>query len=100
MALFEASVARAVHRPLSLRWLYPTVSLATDVVLVNCAFALAYWLRYQLQLGGAVHYFIPFTFWLRFELLISAIMPLSFAVAGIYRQKLGMEWLGEVFALA
>jgi exopolysaccharide biosynthesis polyprenyl glycosylphosphotransferase len=100
MALFEASVASAVHRPLSLRWLYPTVSLATDVVLVNCAFALAYWLRYHLHLGGAVLYFIPFTFWVRFELLISAIMPLSFAVAGIYRQKLGIEWLGEVFALA
>lgn len=102
MALYEASVARAVHRPLSLRWVYPTVSLVTDMVLVNCAFAIAYWLRYQMHLGGSVEsrYLVAFTFWLRFELLLSVVMPLSFAAAGIYRQRLGLEWLGEVFALA
>src|SRR5262249_15854678 len=102
MALYEASVARAVHRPLSLRWVYPTVSLVTDVVLVNCAFAIAYWLRYQAHLGGSVEsqYLAAFTFWLRFELLLSGGMGVSLGVGGMWRQGLGLEWLGEVFALA
>jgi exopolysaccharide biosynthesis polyprenyl glycosylphosphotransferase len=102
MALAEASVPRVARRSLALRWACPSVSLALDVALVNLSFALAYWLRYTYHLGGPVppSFTVSYQRWAQFEILISALMPASFVLAGVYRQRLGLEWLGEVFAVA
>ena len=102
MALAEASVPRVARRSLTLRWVFPSVCLALDVALVNLAFAIAYWLRYRYHLGGPVPptFNVTYQRWAQFEILISALMPASFVLAGIYRQRLGLEWLGEVFAVA
>src|SRR5438067_5215959 len=102
MALAEASVPRLARRSLALCWAFPAVSLALDVALVNLSFALAYWLRYRYHLGGPVPptFNVTYQRWAQFEILISALMPASFVLAGIYRQRLGLEWLGEVFAVA
>lgn len=101
MALLEATVpTRVARRPLALRWVFPTLSFTIDLILVNLAFAIAYWLRYLMHLGGHVRVNVPYDFWLRFELLITVLMAASFALSGLYRQRLGLEWLGEVFAIA
>ena len=102
MALAEASVPRVARRSLALRWVFPAVSLALDVALINLAFASAYWLRYKYHLGGPVppSYNVSYQSWAQFEILLSALMPASFVLAGVYRQRLGVEWLGEVFAVA
>ena len=104
MAYLEASAsqARVARRPAALRWVFPSVSLAIDLILVNLAFALSYWLRYEYGLGGTGARFIhvPFEMWLRFELLLTVLVPAALAIHGLYRQRLGLEWLGEMFSIA
>jgi exopolysaccharide biosynthesis polyprenyl glycosylphosphotransferase len=137
MAFLEASVprTRAQRKPLALPWLFPTVSFALDVILINLAFATAYWLRYVVKLGGpikklplpttsqhivpyhchgkaafcathpplpvhAIILNVPYQQWAPFELLITGIMVPLLLLSGIYRRRLGLEWLGQVFAVA
>jgi len=132
MALVEASVprTRALPKPLALRWVLPTVSFVVDLILINLAFATAYWLRYDLKLGGpikklifpaapyhchgtarfcsthpplpvkAVILNVPYHDWAPFELLITFVMVPLLLLSGIYRRRLGLEWLGQVFAIA
>ena len=101
MALLEASAPRAARRSLALRWVFPAVSFAVDLILINLAFAVAYWLRYKFGIGGHVlgQNNVRYEYWLHFEILLTVLMAASFALAGTYRQRLGMEWLGEVFAV-
>src|SRR5207248_4198872 len=84
MALAEVSVPRVARRSLALRWVFPAVSLALDVALINLAFASAYWLRYKYHLGGPVppSYNVSYQSWAQFEILLSALMPASFVLAG------------------
>lgn len=102
MALVEATVPRVARRTLALRWVFPTVSFAIDVALVNLAFLLAYWLRYDVKLGGGIHHWFRTDLrqWWQFELLIAVLIPASCVLAGVYRRRLGWGWLGEVFAVA
>ncbi len=132
MAFIEASVlrARAQRRPLALPWLFPTVSFALDVVLINLAFAVSYWLRYIVKLGGPIKkvvvplapyhchgtpksclthpslpvqeyiFNVPYQRWVPFEALITLVLVPLLLLSGIYRRRLGLEWLGQVFAVA
>jgi len=132
MALVEASVprARAVRQSATLRWVFPTVSFALDVILVNLAFAAAYWLRYIVKLGGPIKtgayhplrlpchntaawcsthpplpvqtviYNVPYHDWAPFEALITLVMVPLLLLSGVYRRRLGLEWLGQVFVVA
>src|SRR5436305_11925157 len=89
MALAEASVPRVARRSLALRWVFPAVSLALDVALINLAFASAYWLRYKYHLGGPVppSYNVSYQSWAQFEILLRALMPASFVLAGAYPHR-------------
>lgn len=103
MALLEATVPHVTRRPLALRWVFPTVSFAIDLILINAAFAAAYWLRYKLGIiWGPVHgrNNVPYSFWLHFQLLLNCLMAATFILGGLYRRRLGLEWLGEIFAIA
>jgi len=93
---------RAGQRPAAFRWVFPAISLGVDIVAVNLAFVLSYWLRYVAKLGGTGLGFFPLSYhaWLPFEVLVSVLLPLSFALAGVYRQRLSMEWLDEIFVVA
>jgi exopolysaccharide biosynthesis polyprenyl glycosylphosphotransferase len=101
MALLEASAPRVARRSLALRWVFPAVSFVVDLILINLAFAVAYVLRYKFGIGGHVlgQNNVRYEYWLHFEILLTVLMAASFALAGTYRQRLGMEWLGEVFAV-
>ncbi len=101
MALLEASVPRVARRPLALRWVFPTVSFAVDIALVNLAFYLAYWLRYEYRLGGSRGFiYVHYEQWLKFEGLLTVLMAAAFALEGVYRQRLGVEWVGQAFRIA
>src|SRR5579875_649448 len=105
MALIEVSVpsARAARQPVALRWVFPTLSFAIDVILINLAFASAYWLRYDARLGGSItrpQFNVPYHEWVPFELLITLVLIPLLLLSGIYRRRLGLEWLGQVFAVA
>lgn len=64
--------------------------IAGDLLLVNVAFILAYWMRYILGLGGEVEerFYMAFGDYLPVQALIIAVLMTSFGLAGLYRSPL------------
>jgi exopolysaccharide biosynthesis polyprenyl glycosylphosphotransferase len=73
----------------------------TDVVLVNLAFAAAYWVRYDLQWFRAVDpaYDAPFRAYIPFALVLTVLLMISYKLGGVYDQPRSASWLDEVYAL-
>jgi len=81
-----------------------SVSLAlalTDVVLINLAFATAYWVRYDLQWFRAVDpaNYAPFQAYIPFALVLTILLVISYKLGGVYDQPRSASWLDEVYAL-
>lgn len=79
-------------------------SLATalmDIVLINLAFAAAYWVRYDLQWFRAVDpvYDAPFRVYVPFALVLTVLLMITYKLGGVYDQPRGASWLDEVYAL-
>jgi exopolysaccharide biosynthesis polyprenyl glycosylphosphotransferase len=72
-----------------------------DVLLINVAFILAYWVRYELQLFRAVDmaYHAPFQRYVPFALVLTALLLTIYRVEGVYRQKRGISWFDESYAI-
>jgi len=79
------------------RWLTQTLRAGTDAALVLLAFALAYWLRYRLELGGDVlpGFSQPFDFFLGKALLLVVISVIIFHLRGLYRLPRWTSFLDE-----
>jgi exopolysaccharide biosynthesis polyprenyl glycosylphosphotransferase len=80
------------------------VSLAlalTDVVLINLAFAAAYWLRYDLQWFRAVDpaYDAPYSTYVPFALVLTALLLIIYKLGGVYDQRRGASWFDEFYAI-
>jgi len=77
-----------------------TMALA-DVVLINLAFAAAYWVRYELQWFRAVDpaYYAPFRAYIPFALALTVLLMIAYKLGGVYDQPRGASWLDEVYAL-
>jgi exopolysaccharide biosynthesis polyprenyl glycosylphosphotransferase len=82
------------------RWVSLIMALA-DVVLINLAFAAAYWVRYDLQWFRAVDpaYDASFRAYIPFALVLTALLMIAYRLGGVYHQPRSASWLDEVYAL-
>lgn len=78
-----------------------TVWILVDVFLINIAFVLAYWVRYDLQLFKAVDpaYDVPYQVYLPFVGLFTLLLILTYRQQGVYRLRHQISWFDEFFAI-
>jgi exopolysaccharide biosynthesis polyprenyl glycosylphosphotransferase len=101
-----------VHYPYERNWFvdfvlrvrpswWPYLLMASDSILILVAFALAYWVRYQLQWFVAVDpvFQTRFATYTPFAIALVAVLFASFHFSGVYRQRRGRGWLEEVYAI-
>ncbi len=83
-------------------WLATAVALVTDVVLINVAFALAYYTRYELRLlrEVAAENYLPFSAYPLQEISITAILLIVFALEGLYDRRRPLSWFEDVYTIA
>lgn len=74
------------------------LTVALDAVLLNLAFALAYELRYQLQLFLPVEaqFFAPFKRYIPLAVLLTIVSLIAYSIGGLYRQRRSRRWLDEI----
>ncbi len=74
---------------------------AGDVVLINAAFLLAYWARYDLQLFRAVDPAFNVSYWvyLPFVALFTLLLILVYRQQGVYRPRRYISWFDEFYAI-
>jgi exopolysaccharide biosynthesis polyprenyl glycosylphosphotransferase len=72
-----------------------------DVLLINVAFAISYWLRYGLQWFAAVDeaYFVPYRAFIPISLALTVLLLGIYKLSGVYNQPRGASWFDEVFRL-
>lgn len=73
----------------------------SDAILINVAFAIAYWVRYDLQWLRAVDpaFLVPYTVFIPFALILTALLLLIYRRAGLYRLRQGTSWFDEAYAI-
>ncbi len=82
------------------RWM-PWVTLFTDIVLINVAFLIAYWLRYDLQLFRAVDPAnnVPYRVYLPLVLLLIIVWVLASRREGAYDLRRGRPLFDDLYGL-
>jgi exopolysaccharide biosynthesis polyprenyl glycosylphosphotransferase len=72
-----------------------------DVVLINLAFGLAYWMRYDLQWFAAVDeaYFVPYVSFIPISLATTVLLLCIYKLSGVYNMPRGASWFDEVYRL-
>lgn len=72
-----------------------------DVLLINLAFVLAYWVRYDLQLFRAVDpaFDVPYYVYLPFVALFTMLLILVYRQQGIYRLRRHVSWIDEFYGI-
>jgi len=73
----------------------------TDVLLINLAFAIAYWLRYELQWFAAVDEanFVLYKAFIPVSLTLTLVLLGIYKLNGVYDQPRGASWFDEVYSL-
>ncbi|MGD8475239.1 MAG: hypothetical protein PVH59_14050, partial [Anaerolineae bacterium] len=73
----------------------------TDVLLINLAFAIAYWLRYDLQWFAAVDEanFVRYGAFIPVSLTLTVVLLGIYKLNGVYDQPRGASWFDEVYSL-
>ncbi len=73
----------------------------TDIVLINVAFILAYWVRYDLQLFRAVDpaFDVPYRVYLPFVALFTLLLILVYRQQGVYHLRRQISWFDEFYAI-
>jgi exopolysaccharide biosynthesis polyprenyl glycosylphosphotransferase len=74
----------------------------TDVLLINLAFAVAYWLRYDLQWFAAVDqaFRVPYRAFIPISLALTALLLGIYRLGGVYHQPRGASWFDEFYRIA
>ncbi len=74
---------------------------ALDALLINLAFVLAYWTRYDLQLFRAVDpaFAVTYDVYLPFVVVFTLLLLLVYWQHGIYRLRRKISWFDEVYAI-
>jgi exopolysaccharide biosynthesis polyprenyl glycosylphosphotransferase len=90
-------------RPISkhlYRWL-GWLLVISDAALINVAFAIAYWIRYDLQWFRAVDpaYNTSYRSYVPFVVVLTALLLVAFRLEGVYSLRRGTSWLDEVYAI-
>jgi len=77
------------------------ITAITDVALINGAFALAYFVRYELEWPRAVvdEYYVPYEMFLPMAALFTVVLLLTFSLEKVYEVRRGRPWLDEVYAI-
>jgi exopolysaccharide biosynthesis polyprenyl glycosylphosphotransferase len=72
-----------------------------DIIIINIAFVLAYWVRYELQLFRAVDPAnnVSYGVYLPFIALFTLLLILVYRQQGIYRLRRQISWIDEVYAI-
>jgi FlaA1/EpsC-like NDP-sugar epimerase len=81
----------------SLAW-----QVALDVVWINLAFALGYYVRYELQLFRPVldAFEAPYSAYLPLQAGYTLLLLAFMAIDGVYQQRRGGSWLDELYRIA
>lgn len=82
------------------RWM-PWVTLVTDIVLINVAFLIAYWLRYELQLFRSVDPAnnVPYSVYLPLVGLLTVVLVLANRREGAYDVRRGRPLFDDVYGV-
>jgi exopolysaccharide biosynthesis polyprenyl glycosylphosphotransferase len=81
---------------------YLSIAVAiSDVLLINLAFAIAYWLRYDLQWFASVDEanFVSYRSFIPVSLALTALLLGIYKLNGVYNQPRGASWFDEVSRL-
>jgi len=72
-----------------------------DVLLINVAFAVAYWMRYDLQWFAAVDpvYRVPYRAFLPISLALTVLLLVIYRMGGVYDQPRGASWFEEFYRI-
>jgi exopolysaccharide biosynthesis polyprenyl glycosylphosphotransferase len=83
------------------RRLVAWITALTDIPLINLAFALAYWLRYELQWFRAVDeaYYVSYNAYVPVALGLTAIMLVVLKAEKAHEYSRGKGWLNEFYAI-
>ena len=75
--------------------------IVTDVFLINLSFAIAYWLRYDLQWFATVDdaNFVPFITFIPVSLTLTVLLLGIYKLNGVYDQPRGASWFDEAYRL-
>jgi exopolysaccharide biosynthesis polyprenyl glycosylphosphotransferase len=82
------------------KWLSTAVVLA-DVLLINLAIAVSYWLRYDRQWFAAVDaaFHVPYLSFVPISLTLTVLLLSIFKLGGVYDQPRGASWFDEVYRI-
>lgn len=75
--------------------------MVADAILINIAFALAYWIRYDLQLFRAVDpaHDVPLHVYLPFMALMTILLLVVYRQAGMYHLRRQISWFAEIYTI-
>lgn len=76
------------------------LTIITDLLLINLAFAVAYAVRYIWQWLRPVAFFEPYSDYLGQQLVLTLLLALTFQATGVWRRRRGEGWLEEVGRMA
>ncbi len=73
----------------------------TDVLLINVAFVVAYWVRYELQLFREVDpaFYVPYRVYWPFVALFTMLLILVYRQQGVYQAPRQISWFDEFYAI-
>jgi exopolysaccharide biosynthesis polyprenyl glycosylphosphotransferase len=77
------------------------VLVLTDILLINIAFALSYYVRYELQWIRAVAeaYYVPFSDYVPVSFALTVILLIVFKAEGLYDRRRGSSWLDDAYTV-
>ena len=71
----------------------------TDLLLINLALIVAYWMRYRLRWFREVGFEADLSDYLLFAVVLSALFPVIFKLDGVYTTRRGQSWFDQLYAI-
>ena len=71
----------------------------SDLVLIDIALGLAYWMRYELRWFAEVGFDAPFSDYVPFAIILSILLPTTFKLDGVYNGRRGQSWFDHMYAI-
>ncbi len=89
---------RALRRP---EYLARLGLMAVDVLLINVAFVIAYWMRYVKEWGGQVDpaFQVPYTQYVPVAAVLTLLLLVTLTVEGVYNRRRGISFFEELYAI-